>query len=149
MASRQTGPTSIPRTSLPQRDSAIPSDRHRAMNPTTRPVQKCCCFTRGTAREAPAFLLWHILLWPCSVFSPFRITKQQSHIAQLTRNLSFPHRVVCRGENVYDVDPLRAPPLPGTCKKTLQVPFPALSSRSCLLSANNPGFIYLFIYLCI
>ena len=90
----------------------------------------------------PAFHLWHILVWPCSVFSLFSITKQQYHIAQLNRNLSFPHGVICRGENVCEMDPLHALHLQGTCKKSLQIPFSSPSSRSCLLSANNPAFMW-------
>ena len=96
----------------------------------------------GLGGKVPAFLLWHILVWPCSVFSLFSITKQQYHIAQLNRNLSFPHGVICRGENVCEMDPLHALHLQGTCKKSLQIPFSSPSSRSRLLSANNPAFMW-------
>lgn len=41
----------------------------------------------GPGGKVPAFLLWHILVWPCSVFSLLSITKQQSRITQLNRNL--------------------------------------------------------------
>lgn len=89
----------------------------------------------------PAFLLWHILVWPWSVFSLFSITKQQSHITQLNSNLSFLHGVICHGENVSGMDSLHARHLQGTYKKTLQIAFSSLSSRSCLLSANNLAFM--------
>lgn len=62
----------------------------------------------GLGGKAPVFLLWHILLWPCLVFSLFSIMKQQSHIAQLNINLSFLHGVICRGDNVCEMDPLHA-----------------------------------------
>lgn len=143
----QTRPDSIPLPSLQLTADGlrnpIRQTSRNELHEMTNPLKILLFYEgEGLGGKAPAFLLWHILVWPCSAFSLFSITKQQSHIAQLNRTLSFLRGVICRGENVCEMDPLHTRHLQGTCKKTLQIPFSSPSSHLCLLSANNPAFLW-------